>query len=213
MRDGVLTDMAGPAEGDDVFAEQILNAAVVLGEKYHADLPHAHWVAGACRQLYDALAPYHRLAPRNRLILEVAALLHEAGMFVSTRSHHKHSMYLIHNSDIFGLTAWDKELAGLVARYHRRSHPLMSHEIYGTLSHERRLTVCTLAAMLRVADALDRSHARRVRIEQVEIAGQELRLLVSGVADPAVERLALEQKAGLLADVYGLRVVLCPLQG
>jgi len=213
MRDGVLADMAGPAEGDDVFAEQIRNAAVVLGEKYHGDMPHARYVASASLQVYDALTDRHRLPLRNRLILEVAALLHEAGMFVSTRSHHKHSMYLIHNSDIFGLTAWDKELAGLVARYHRRSHPLMAHEIYGTLPHDRRLTVCKLAAILRVADALDRSHSRRVRVQRVEITDRELRLLVAGVADPAVERLALEQKAGLLADVYGLRVVLCPVQG
>jgi exopolyphosphatase/guanosine-5'-triphosphate,3'-diphosphate pyrophosphatase len=211
MRDGVLADMADPAEGDDIFSEQIVNAAMVMAEKYNVDMPHAHYVVSASLTLYDALQAQHGLAPRNRLILKVAALLHEAGMFVSTRSHHKHSMYLIHNSDIFGLTAWDKELAGLVARYHRRAHPLMTHEIYGTLSHERRLAVCKLAAILRVADALDRSHACRVCVERVDVDGQELRVLVSGVADPAVERLALEQKAGLLTDVYGLRVVLCPL--
>ncbi len=213
MRDGVLADMAGFGEGDDVFAEQILHAAGVLAEKYEADLSHARHVADCSLKLYDALASEHRLAARNRLILEVAALLHETGMFVSTRSHHKHSMYLIRNSDIFGLTAWDKELAGLVARYHRRAHPLAVHEGYGTLSRDRRLTVCKLAAILRVADALDRSHTQRVRIERAEVGTGELRLLVSGVADPALERLALDQKGGLLTDVFGLRVVLHPLQG
>jgi exopolyphosphatase / guanosine-5'-triphosphate,3'-diphosphate pyrophosphatase len=163
--------------------------------------------------LYDELAEQHRLEPRHRLILEVAALLHELGMFVNPRSHHKHSMYLILNSDIFGLNTWDRELAALVARYHRRSHPLMTHELYGTLSRERRLTVCKLAAILRVADALERSHSQRVRVEQADGVGNELRLLVSGVADPTLERLALEQKAGLFAEVYGQRVVLCLRQG
>jgi exopolyphosphatase/guanosine-5'-triphosphate,3'-diphosphate pyrophosphatase len=213
MRDGVLADMAAPPDAVDVFAEQILNAAEMLGAKYSADMPHGRHVARACLMLYDALAELHQLPPRSRLILEVATLLHEVGMHVSSRSHHKHSLYLINNSDVFGLSTWDKELAALVARYHRRSHPLMTHEIYGTLSRERRLMVCKLAAILRVADCLDRRHTQRVAIRRVEVLGDELRLLVSGVADPILERLALEQKAGMFADVYGLNVVLCPLQG
>ena len=213
MRDGVLADMAAPLEAADVFAEQIINAAEMLGAKYSVDMAHGRHVARACLKLYDALAEWHHLPPRSRLVLEVAALLHEIGMYVSTRSHHKHSLYLIHNSDIFGLSTWDKELAALVARYHRRSHPLMTHEIYGTLSRERRLMVCKLAAILRVADCLDRRHTQRVAIERVEPVGDELRVLVSGVADPILERLALEQKAGMFADVYGLNVVLCPLRG
>lgn len=213
MRDGVLADMAGSPEADSVFTEQIINAALVLAERYRVDMPHVRHVADACLLLYDALQEHHRLGPRDRLILRVAALLHESGMFVSTRSHHKHSMYLINNSDIFGLNTWDKQLAALVARYHRRSHPLMTHEIYGTLSREHRLTVCKLAAILRVADALDRSHSHQVRIKQVQVRDSELLLMVTGLADPTLERLALEQKAGLLAEVYGLNVVLCPLVG
>jgi exopolyphosphatase/guanosine-5'-triphosphate,3'-diphosphate pyrophosphatase len=213
MRDGVLADLGGAAGVDEVFAEQILHAAVALGEKYNEDMAHARHVAATCLVLYDALAPQYRLEPRHRLILEVAALLHEIGVFVSTRSHHKHSMYLILNSDIFGLNSRDRELVALVARYHRRAHPLMTHELYGSATRERRLTVCKLAAILRVADALERSHSQRVRVERVDSVGNELQLLVSGVADPTLERLALEQKAALFAEVYGQRVVLCPRQG
>ena len=213
MRDGVLADMAGSSDADSVFAEQTINAVRVVAEKYRVDMPHVEHVAEACLVLYDALQEQHRLTPRDRLILRVAALLHESGMFVSTRSHHKHSMYLINNSDIFGLGTWDKQLAALVARYHRRAHPLMTHELYGTLSRERRLTVCKLAAILRVADALDRSHSHQVRIKDVEVREDELRLMVTGLADPTFERLALEQKAGLFAEVYGQKVVLCPLLG
>jgi exopolyphosphatase/guanosine-5'-triphosphate,3'-diphosphate pyrophosphatase len=213
MRDGVLADLGGLGGVDEVFAEQTLHAAVALGEKYNQDMAHARHVASTCLVVYDALTAQHRLDPRHRLILEVAALLHEIGMFVSPRSHHKHSMYLICNSDIFGLNTWDRELAALVARYHRRAHPLMTHELYGALGRDRRLTVCKLAAILRVADALERSHSQRVRVEQVESIGGELRLRVVGVADPTLERLALEQKAALFAEVYGQKVVLCPRQG
>jgi exopolyphosphatase / guanosine-5'-triphosphate,3'-diphosphate pyrophosphatase len=213
MRDGVLADLAGPVDVDEVFGQQIRHAAEALAVKYGEDMAHARHVANACLVLYDALQEQHRLDRRHRLILEVAALLHEIGMFVNTRSHHKHSMYLICNSDIFGLNTWDRELAALVARYHRRSHPLMTHELYGTLSRDRRLTVCKLSAILRVADALERSHSQRVRLERVDRVGGDLQVQVTGVADPALERLALEQKAALFAEVYGQKVVVCPWRG
>ncbi len=111
------------------------------------------------RQLEDE----HRLDNRYEVILFVAALLHEIGMIVNTRSNHKHALYLIRNSELFGLSEEEMLLVGLVARYHRRASPQPSHEGYGTLSQEQRVVVSKLAAMVRLAIALDDTRSGRVR--------------------------------------------------
>ena len=98
------------------------------------------------------------MARGSGCLLHVAALLHEIGGYVSNRSHHKHSYYLIANSEIFGLNREETVLAALVARYHRRSGPKSSHAEYMSLPRESRVLVNKLAAILRVADALARGH-------------------------------------------------------
>ncbi len=86
-------------------------------------------VAHLCRQLYRALQDDHHLEPRYEVILYIAAVLHEIGLFISNASHHKHSLYIINNSEIFGLSRKDVRLVGLVARYHRRASPKPTHPV------------------------------------------------------------------------------------
>ena len=100
-------------------------------------------------RLFAELQPEHRLDPSCRLILQAAALLHETGLYVSGRSHHKHSMYLILHSDLFGLTRPSIMRIALVARYHRRATPQMTHPEYAALDQEERITISKLAALLR----------------------------------------------------------------
>ena len=208
MRDGVLAEMAAQGAWTDEFVDQIVNSALTLGSRYHTDHAHAEHVEEICRQLFEALHDEHQLSPRHGLLLRIAALLHEAGMFVSNRSHHKHSMYLIANSELFGLGARDIRLTALVARYHRRATPEASHELYSSLEREERVTVAKLAAILRVADALDRSHAQRVRNLQIEMSDGQLVLTAPNVTDLTLEQLALQEKGQMFGQVYGLDVVL-----
>lgn len=208
LRTGLEIEQATRALWTSDFSRQVENAARLLGAKFHVEPRHAEHVAALCDRLFDGLRAEHGLDARYRLLLRVAALLHETGLFVNSRNHHKHSMYLIQNSDLFGLTQADIELVALVARYHRRSMPLPTHPLYDALSRERRLIVQALAALLRVADALDRGHAQRVR--QLDIARERDRftITIAGVDDLAVERAALREKGDLFEAVYGAPVVL-----
>jgi len=138
----------------------------------------------------------------------VAAILHEVGTYVSPRAHHKHSEYIILNSEIFGLDRLDVTIVALVARYHRHSGPRLEHTIYGGLSTEERIRVCKLAALLRVADALERTHVQRVSQLEIRQEAGKLRLRLPGLADAAVERLAMTSKADLFEQVFGLGVVI-----
>ena len=112
-------------------------------------------MAALSLRLFRELQPEHGLGPHEEGLLRTAALLHDIGFFVNIGSHHKHSMYLIANSDLFGLSREDMRFVALIARYHRRSPPRMSHEEFAPLTRAQRITVSKQAAILRVADALD----------------------------------------------------------
>jgi exopolyphosphatase/guanosine-5'-triphosphate,3'-diphosphate pyrophosphatase len=207
LRDGLLSEMARDAWTEE-FIRQITNSAVELARKYDADLQHARLVAGFAGQIFQAMAEEHRLSRRYAVILEAAALLHEIGLFVNSRSSHKHTQYLILNSSLFGLGRLDLAMVALVARYHRQSAPKPSHLEYMQLDRERRMAVAKLAAILRVADALDSGHTQRIRRIRVETRARRLLISARRVNDVAVEQLALQQKGGMFGQVYGMEIAL-----
>jgi exopolyphosphatase/guanosine-5'-triphosphate,3'-diphosphate pyrophosphatase len=208
MRDGLLLDVARSVTGqeDEELARSILQSARTIGEKYHCDAGHAEQVAELSVRLFDELRAEHGLSPRRRLLLRVAGLLHEVGGFVSSRAHHKHSYYLLSQAEVFGLRREEQELVALTARYHRRALPKPSHVEYMSLPRDKRMVVSKLAALLRVADALDRGHARQARELRFERAPNELILRVPGATDLALERRALAEKADLFEEIFGMRV-------
>lgn len=208
LRDGLLSETAlGNVWAED-FVEQILHSAKEIAKKYHADLPHADCVTENARILFRALEKEHRLGYRYEVILTVAAQLHDIGMFISMASHHKHSQYLILNSDIFGLGEEDIKLTAMVARYHRRALPRPSHLDYAALSRDDRLVVNKLAAMLRVADALDRTHTEAIRCNAVVLQERQVLIEVNGGGDLVAEKRALAEKGAMFEQVYGRSVVL-----
>jgi exopolyphosphatase/guanosine-5'-triphosphate,3'-diphosphate pyrophosphatase len=208
LRDGLLLEMAAGQGWSKEFGKQIVRSAMDLGAKYDYDDAHAGHVATLSSTLFHELREEHQLSPRAEVILCVAALLHEIGLFVSNRSYHKHSMYLIRNSELFGLGRKEQLLASLVARYHRRASPQPTHEGYATLDRDERVVVAKLAAILRVAIALDESRSQR--IHQLSCSREDGRLVISIplVEDLSLEQLALKQNGSLFEEIFGLPVLL-----
>jgi len=128
------------------------------------------------------------------------------GGFVSSRAHHKHSEYLIANSEIFGLNRQEITLVSQIARYHRRSIPRSSHPAYMALVRESRVIVNKLAALLRVADALVRGHTRKTPELRLERQGDELVVLFPGTSDLLLEERVIETKGDLFEDIYGMKI-------
>lgn len=208
IRDGLLKEMSLRGYWTRSFAEQVVHSAGTLMRKYQVDEKHARHVADLCVRLFRELQPEHKLDPRHEILLEVAALIHEVGGFISSRSHHKHSLYLILNSDLFGLTRQDTTLIALVARYHRRALPGPSHEEYMALDRDSRIAVSKMAAILRVADALDRNHVQQVGDLSFAREPDQFVISVRGIDDLTMERLAMKEKGNLFEEVYGIPVVL-----
>lgn len=205
---GLLQDLLVSRELTRSLEEEVVRSAKILAARYQSDPKHGEHVAAMCAELFDAMADVHHLDAHDGLLLHVAAIVHECGTFISPRAHHKHSQYIILNSEIFGLGHLDVTIIGLLARYHRHSGPQPDHLHYCDLTTSQRLRVCKLASLLRVADALERTHDRRVRGIALERKGQQLHIRLKGVADAAVERLAMRSKGNLFESLFGLEIIL-----
>lgn len=210
LRVGVLLDLATPAGAlaASEFDQQVLASADALGRRYRYDQAHGRHVAELAGRLFDELRDEHRLGDRERLLLQVAALLHDIGVYVSLRAHHKHSQYLLSSSQIFGLSDDETAIVSNIARYHRAATPQRSHLPYIALDRGDRLVVDKLASILRLANALDAEHLQRVRDVQVRRADQTWIIALEGTGDLTMERMAAQSRTDMLAATFGRQVVI-----
>ncbi len=208
LREGVVADYASRnAPRLDVGSEQIRDprrrSVEFLARRVGALDRHARQVARLSLLLFDALLPVHRLEPRDRELLEYAALLHDAGYWIGAEKHHKHAYYLIREGPLEGFSREEIQVIGLVARYHRGKTPKLRHEDYGELTKEARRRVSSLAALLRVGDGLDRSHAGLVKAMDVQLNGSAVTLNLLSDSDLDLELYATDRRADLFRKVFG----------
>ncbi|MEQ1506009.1 MAG: Ppx/GppA phosphatase family protein [Myxococcota bacterium] len=184
-------------------------AILRLVERYGADRPHAEHVRMLALSLFDALAPLHGLGADSRATLDWAALVHDIGHHVDARDHNRHGEYLILNSPMPGFTAPEVAVLGSVVRYHRGSRPKAAHPGFQALSRANQRRVEVLSALLRLADALDRSHHQVVRAVDVRFGGPADPVVISALGSTEVflERWAAERRADPLQQVLGKPVV------
>ena len=192
------------------FEHQVLASADTLGRRYRFDHDHGHHVARLATRLFEQLREEHGLGDRERLLLQVAALLHDVGIYVSLRAHHKHSQYILAASQIFGLSNEETALVSNIARYHRRGLPQKSHLPFIALDRHDRLIVNKLAAILRVANALDAEHAQKVQDARLVRRGSNWILELDGAGDLTMEQLAATARADMFAETYGRQLVIRP---
>jgi exopolyphosphatase/guanosine-5'-triphosphate,3'-diphosphate pyrophosphatase len=214
LREGVLLDSWRRTHGGSLHHLSDLRRRSVLhlSELMDEDPAHSAQVARLALELFDGTVALHGLGDDSREILEAAALLCNVGLFVSHAGHHKHTYYVIRNSEhLSGFTDREIELIAQVARYHRKSPPSTRHVPYAALSGDDRRRVAVLAGLLRVAVGLDRSHAARVGVARVRVEPDEV--VVEAVPDGqgAPDGLELEiysarQRSGLLSSALGLPV-------
>lgn len=179
-----------------------VQAAVQLGRHYHFDEGHATQVDRIASRLFDGLARVHKLGAKDRRTLRMAALLHDVGDFVGTASHHKHTQYIIEQTDIMGLPREERMVVGCIARYHRRAMPSMKHPTYAKLSPHDRVRVRKLAAILRLADALDRGHHSKIRELGLQVRPDRVYLDVRGEEDLSLEAWTVARKSALFEAVF-----------
>ena len=210
LRAGVVLDAAEPKNrvtAED-FEHQVLASAEALGHRYRFDRDHGHHVAVLATRLFDELRAEHGLGDRERLLLQVSALLHDIGIYVSLRAHHKHSQYILAASQIFGLSNEETAIVSNIARYHRRGLPQDTHVPFIALDRTDRLIVNKLGAILRLVNALDAEHAQKVRDVKLVRRGSNWILELEGDADLTMEQLAATARGDMFAEIYGRQLVI-----
>lgn len=206
IREGVLLELAaaarsGPAQPSKARTHSLLAAARTFATRVGHDTTHGEQVRKLARVLFRQLAELHRVPAELEVVLEVAALLHDVGEVVHTRSHHKHSEYLIREGRIPGLENGQREMVSLLARTHRKS-PLDSkkHPGYAALGKDQRQHLRRLEAILRLADGIDTDHRQRVLDLRAQTSGRAVTLELVVHGPPADEDPTFLRKAQLLAD-------------
>jgi exopolyphosphatase/guanosine-5'-triphosphate,3'-diphosphate pyrophosphatase len=165
VRDGIIADLAtrGVDRGLSQLAVDQRTVVEEMAERYGVALRHARKVARLASDLFAGFQNVHRLPAHYGRMLEAAAYLHDTGHYVSDTRHHKHSYYIVANSDMPGFTLNEREIIANLCRYHRKALPTPEHGNLQLLDAESRRAVAYLIPLLRLADSLDRSHGQRIR--------------------------------------------------
>ena len=209
LKDGLLLDMVQELYGEKkhAYRDQVFASALQMGRKYMFDEQHGTITAKFAVQLFDETKNLHNLGLDYRLLLETAALLHDIGTVVNVNDHHTHTLYLLAATPIIGLNQQQMAIVSNVARYHRKSFPKVAHDHYRVLSSKDRVIVSKLAALLRLADAMDNEHASKVTGFEAEYKKPKLVLRLKGESDMLLEKWALANKAAFFEEVFSTKLV------
>lgn len=208
LREGVIVDSMWKYGREDFEKFKLKNirrnSINHLADTFIYDRTHCDHVADLGLRLFDQLQPLHKLDDASREYLEAAAILHDIGHHISHEQHHKHSVYIIQNSELLGFNETEKNIIANIARYHRKSHPKKSHPEYNYLSSEQKEIVRKLASILRVADSLDRTHSKNIQdIDVLEFNGSVKLKLTYIREKPDIELWNLERRKYLFEEVFG----------
>lgn len=208
LREGVLLDRFGALPDQHKLEDLRRGNALKLSRQLDPDSAHAEHAAKLSLQLFDRTQQIHGLSSEDRELLEMAALLHNVGLFISHSGHHKHSYYVIRNSEqLTGFSDHEVELIALIARYHRKALPHPKHAEFVQLNAQDQRRVSILAGLLRIGIGLDRRHSGQVSSLRVVIdSGVVIEPKADG--DVSIEIHAARERSELLAVALEMPVLL-----
>jgi exopolyphosphatase/guanosine-5'-triphosphate,3'-diphosphate pyrophosphatase len=213
IRDGLLQEIAREAFSRkephryNVAARQLIVGTRGFARRLGYDAQHAEHVRELSILLFDQLQALHHLPAQSRVLLEAGALLHDTGHLVGHRGHHKHGEYLALNGDMPGLEGRDRAIVAALVRYHnRKSEPAQHHTAYSSLTSADQRITRRLAAILRIAEALDHSHRQRVLKIRASFQRGAVGLQVTARGDAAEDMRDASRSAELFEKEFHVRI-------
>lgn len=187
------------------FSAQTITAAENMADHYRVEPVHRQLVTKFALHLFDQLKPIHQLNNRDRLLLEVATILHDVGAFIDSHEHYLHSDYIIRNTSLIGLSADERQLIAAITRYHSTTTPSEDLSHFQRLDTSERLLIAKLAAILRLADALDDDRQQKIKRISVSVKAKELVITVFSNDNLSFENWEFSFKSQFFEETFGLK--------
>jgi exopolyphosphatase/guanosine-5'-triphosphate,3'-diphosphate pyrophosphatase len=211
LREGIVADFVARNRPGIQLVEEFPDlrrrSVMELARRCRYPDSHSHHVARLALSLFHQTRELHGLSNSDAVLLEYAALLHDIGLYISSSRHHRHGHYLISTSEMRGFSDEEVQTIALAVRYHRKAVPKKSHIEFAEAPKPVRRKVRVLAALLRVADALDRTHAGAVRAVRCTVTKGTIELRLESAEEPELETWAGHRKGDLLENLFGRRLV------
>src|SRR5450432_2552747 len=202
LREGIVADYVASNRPGILLVEEFPDlrrrSVMELARRCQFREDHGAHVARLALSIFHQTRRLHKLADADAELLEFAALLHDIGFYISPHRHHRHSEYLIQSHEMTGFSRDEVNIVALVARYHRKAEPTKGHDAFAALTKSDRRRVRQLAALLRVADGLDRTDARLVRSVRCVVTDKTIEMRLDADGDPELELWAARRKGDLL---------------
>lgn len=214
LREGIMMEYISSRINPNIYqqrqADFQMKSVRMLAEKFNVSASHAQQVEKIAAELFHQLQPLHQLNKSSLNLARAAAYLHDIGMVINYKDHHKHSYYIITQSTLSGFTQEEKETIGLISRYHRKSNPKNSHSNFRGLNETRKKEVIHLAAILRLADALDQSYKSLVKSLDCDIRDMEIeiKLHTGKNSDLTLEKWGIERKKEFAEKLWNRKIII-----
>ena len=209
--DGVLFEMLHPKRFQTIgkrFDKGTTQSALEIMKRHNGSMEHGELVREFALMFFDKLRKLHGLEVRDKLLLIVAAYLHDIGKCVNVNDHNLTSYEMVRRSDIVGLTQIEKEIVALICRYHSGGGVDLGEYYYSALDSHTKVRVSKLTALLRLADALDRGNVEKFSRIDVKLSDTVLVVTVSTDVNIALEKWSFEMKGRFFAEVFGIKAEL-----
>ena len=191
------------------FENDIIMAARNIGKRYAVHRPHLQNMDMTATAIFDAMKKVHGCGPRERLLLRIAVMLHDVGKYISLNYVAESTYNIIMSNEIIGLSHTEREMVALIARYNTSWFPQYEVLVRESSINERQyLIVAELTAILRYANALDRSHMQKIQSMKAALKDQKLMLNLIVNRDFTLEQGLITDKEEFFNEVFSIRPVL-----